>query len=68
MGQMFHTHAYSFVSLVSTCDATVNGECVTKGVVRFLLCCATFALSVVLFFQRGVVFFFFRTMSLSNAL
>ena len=56
---MFLMHAYSLVSLVSTCNATVNGECVANGVVRFLVCCATFALSVVLFFQRGVVFFFF---------
>ena len=56
-GQMFLMHAYnSLVSLVSTCNATVNAECVTNGVVRFLVCCATFALSVSLFFQRGVFF------------
>ena len=58
MGQMFLMHAYSSVCLVSTCNATANAECVTNGVVRFLVCCATFALSVVLLFHCGVVFFF----------
>ena len=55
-------HAYS---LVSTCNATVNAQCVTNGVVRFLVCCGTFVLSVGLpFFQRGVGFS--QAMSLST--
>ena len=58
MGQMFLMHAYSLVSLVSTCNATVNAECVTNEVVQFFVCCGTFVLSVGLFFffQRGVGF------------
>ena len=47
MGQMFQMHAYS---LVSTCNAAVCAECVTNGVVRFFVCCATFALLVGLHF------------------
>ena len=62
MGQMFFIRAYSLVSLVSTCNATVNGECVTNGVVRFFVCCATFALSVRLFFFNAELVF--RAMSL----
>ena len=59
MGQMFLMHAYSLVSLVSTCNATVNAECVTNGVVWFLVCCVTFALSVgLLSFNAELVFFF----------
>ena len=57
MGQMFLMHAYSLVSLVSTCNATVNGECVANGVVRFLVCCATFALSVGLLLFNESFFF-----------
>ena len=56
--QMCLMHAYSLVSLVSTCNATVNAECVTNGVVRFLVCCATFALSVGLLFSTQSCFFF----------
>ena len=33
-------------------------ECVTSGVVRFLVCCATFALSVGLLFFNAELFFF----------
>ena len=54
---MILMNAYNSVSLVSTCNATVNAECDTNGVVRFLVCCATFALSVGLLFERGVFFF-----------
>ena len=54
--QTFLMHAYSLVSLVSTCSATVNAECDTNGVVRFLVCCATFALSVGLFSTRSCFF------------
>ena len=61
---MFLMHTYSLVSLMSTCNATVNAECVKNGVVRFLVCCGTFVLSVGLFFfQRGVGFS--QAMSLS---
>ena len=49
---------HSLVSLVSTCNATAYAECVTNGVVRFLVCCATFALSVVSFFHAELFFFF----------
>ena len=62
MGQMFLMNAYNSVSLVSTCNATVNAECVTNGVVRFFVCCATFALSV------GLLFSTFSDHVSSNAL
>ena len=40
------------------CNATVNAECLTHGVVRFLVCCATFALSVGLLFFNAQLFSF----------
>ena len=44
-------------------NATVHAECVTNGFVRFLVCRATFALSVGLLFSTRS-WFFFRAMSL----
>ena len=60
MGQMFLMHAYSLVSLVSTCNATVNAECVTNEVVQFFFCCGTFVLSVGLFFFFNAELVFLR--------
>ena len=51
-------HACSLVSLVSTYNATVNAECATNEVVQFFVCCATFVLSVGLFFFNAELFFF----------
>ena len=55
-------HACILFGVFGVGNATVHAECVTSGVVRFFVCCATFALSVGLLFQRVV--FFFRAMSL----
>ena len=59
-------HAYFLVSLVSTCNAMVNAECVTNGVVRFFVCCATFVSSVGLLFSTRSWFAFFQAMSLTT--